>query len=110
MSACARKHCGRNVFLPAVSSHGHPVVAENKVWETPPWHTEAATLRSMEWGQHKQTKIGPFLLWEIRPKSVGKSKQYHDLELHGSAWKGMISHEIACFRMMGKPARIKKHH
>ena len=31
MSACARKHCGRNVFLPAVSSHGHPVVAENKV-------------------------------------------------------------------------------
>ena len=31
MSACARKRCGHNVFLPAVSSHGHPVVAENKV-------------------------------------------------------------------------------
>ena len=28
MSACACKHCGRNAFLPAASSHGQPVVAE----------------------------------------------------------------------------------
>ena len=57
MSACARKHCGRNVFLPAASSPGHLWWLKTK-FEKPTVAHRSSNTEVSGMGKHKQTKTG----------------------------------------------------